>query len=89
MKVRKIIAYLKSYRFYLRFDKWGKYSYIDRPMIIDTNKGHVIIKDKFRCQPGLRLELLNASSSITIGSNVSIGQNFHVTSGGGLIIGNM
>jgi len=88
MKLRKIIAYIKSYRYFLKFTKFGKLSYIDRPMLIDINHGNVEIGDMFRIQPGLRMELLNKNSNIRIGKNVSIGQNFHVTSGGDLNIGN-
>ena len=87
MKLRKIIAHIISYKYFFKFDKFGKKSYIDRPIIVDVNKGHIVVKDKFRVQPGLRMELLNKESSINIGENVSIGQNFHITSGGNLKIG--
>lgn len=88
MKLRKLYWHLRSYKYFIKFSKFGKYSYIDRPMFIDVNGGKVFIKDKFRVQPGLRMELLDGNSAIEIGENVSIGQNFHITSGGKLKIGN-
>ena len=87
MKLRKIIAHIISYKYFFKFDKFGKKSYIDRPIIIDINNGHISIKDKFRVQPGMRMELIDKNSYININENVSIGQNFHITSGGKLNIG--
>ncbi|WP_052466566.1 acyltransferase [Beduini massiliensis] len=87
MRVRKIYWHILSYKYKLKFKKFGKYSYIAKPLFIDINRGKVITKDKLRIQPGLRMELLNKDSSILIGENVSIGQNFHITSGGKLEIG--
>lgn len=88
IKIRKICAHILSYKYYFLFTSFGNKSYIDRPMSVDVNHGCVKIGNKFRIQPGLRMELLDSNSNIIIGENVSIGQNFHITSGGNLNIGN-
>lgn len=87
MKLRKIYWHILSYKYKFKFEKFGKYSYIAKPLFIDVNKGKVITKNKLRIQPGIRMELLDKDSSILIGENVSIGQNFHIISGGKLEIG--
>lgn len=88
MKARKIFWYLVSFKYFISFKKFGKYSYICKPMSIDVNHGNVFIGDRFRIQHGMRMELLDNNSSIKIGENVSMGQNVHITSGGSLKIGN-
>lgn len=88
MKLRKIFWHIISYKYLFKFKSFGYMSYISKPMIIDVNHGQVEINNKFRVQPGMRMELLDKKSEIIIGQNVSIGQNFHITSGGKLQIGN-
>lgn len=86
MKLRKIYWHIISYKYFFKFNSFGSKSYIAKPMFIDKNGGKIFIKNKFRVQPGMRMELLDKKSEILIGENVSIGQNFHITSGGKLEI---
>lgn len=88
MKVRKIYWHILSYKYKFKFEHFGKYSYIAPTLFIDKNHGVISTGEKLRIQPRMRMELLDESASITIGSNVSIGQNFHIISGGKLEIGN-
>lgn len=87
MKIRKIFWHVISFKYFFKFKHFGMMSYISKPMIIDINHGNVSIGEKFRVQPGMRMELLNKYSNINIGKNVSIGQNLHIISSGNLIIG--
>ena len=69
------------------FLKIGFPSYICKPLAIYRPKG-IYIGKKVRIQPGARMETHN-NGRIEIHDDVSIGQNFHVTSGGNenLVIG--
>lgn len=87
MKLRKIFAFIKSYKYKLYFNSYGSMSYIDRPLYIDKNNGFISTGNKLRIQPGLRMEITSCEGEIEIGDNVSIGQNVHITSGGKLKIG--
>nr|BCB22820.1 acyltransferase [Erysipelothrix tonsillarum] len=87
MKTKKILWGVISLKYKIIFKKFGKLSYIMKPLGIIINGGKVVFGDYIRVQPGLRMELLDKSSTITIGENVSIGQNVHITSGGTLSIG--
>lgn len=60
-------------------------SYIGVP-IVTSGLNRVIINKRVRILPGLRMETYN-KGSIIIEENVSIGQNFHITSAGNLLIG--
>lgn len=63
-------------------------SYIGKPIFISTIKGMKFGK-RVRIYPGMRAEIVNTESKITIGDNVSIGQNFHIVSANSnLIVGN-
>lgn len=63
-------------------------SYIGKPILI-TKKDKLKIGKKTRIYPGLRCEIVNNDSTVAIGSNVSIGQNFHIVScDDNLVIGN-
>jgi acetyltransferase-like isoleucine patch superfamily enzyme len=63
-------------------------SYIGKPIYISRGKG-ISCGRRVRIYPGLRAELVNKDSYISIGDNASIGQNFHVVSyNDNLIIGN-
>lgn len=68
------------------FGRFGFPSYIGKPVYIGMPK-RIFIGDKVRIFPGARLEVVDKKSSIIIGDDVSIGQNFHITSGGQLTIG--
>jgi acetyltransferase-like isoleucine patch superfamily enzyme len=68
------------------FGKIGFPSYIGRPIFL---KGidKVFIGKRVRIFPNLRLEVHGADARISIGNNVAIGQNVHITSAENLIIG--
>lgn len=69
----------------LSFGKIGKMTYMGKPNSLYGTK-NVFLGNKVRIQPGCRLEAHNGGS-ITIGDDVSIGQNFHCTAAGKLVIG--
>ena len=66
---------------YKPFIKIGNYSYLGKPLLILGRK-RIAMGDKVRILPGLRAEVHGDQGMIKIGSNISIGQNFHVTAGG-------
>lgn len=59
--------------------KIGIPSYIGKPIYISNFK-RLFLGTKVRIYPGMRSETVNKRSTIKIGNNVSIGQNFHVVS---------
>lgn len=62
--------------------------YIGKPKFIKKLSG-LYLGQKVRIYPGLRVELEGENPKITIGNNVSIGQDCHfVSSSGNLVIGN-
>lgn len=68
---------------------FGKYelpSYIGKPIYIGNFK-RIFIGKKVRIFPNARIEVVDTKSSIVFEENISIGQNFHITSGSDLIIG--
>lgn len=67
------------------FKKFSFPSHIGVPLFSYGLKG-VSIGARVRIMPGLRIET-HKNGNITIEENVSIGQNFHITSAGNLIIG--
>lgn len=54
-------------------------SYIGKPIFISNIK-NIHFGRKVRIYPGLRAEIVDEKSSITVGNNVSIGHNFHAVS---------
>ena len=65
----------------------GNLTYIGRPTFIEGRKG-ISIGSRTRIFPAIRMEAIG-TGEISIGNNVAIEQNVHITSGGGtLIIGN-
>lgn len=78
---------LRAVAYKLRFGKIGRLSYIGKPIILEGIK-RVNIGNKVRIYPGVRMEVYGENGKITIEDNVSIGQNFHVTSSSSeLVIG--
>jgi acetyltransferase-like isoleucine patch superfamily enzyme len=67
------------------FKKISFPSHIGVP-IFTKGLNRVIIKKQVRILPGVRIET-HGSGTITFEENITIGQNFHVTSAGNLIIG--
>lgn len=86
MKIKKIWWLIKSLRYHIFMNKFGRFSYIGGCIGL-INKGTINIFDRVRIQPGLRIETIDKNSRIEIHKNTSIGQNFHITSGGNLVIG--
>ncbi len=68
------------------FGKYGLPSYIGKPVFIGNFK-RIFIGKRVRIFPGARIEVVDKNSSIVFEDNISIGQNFHITSGGNLVIG--
>ena len=71
------------YRF--RFGHIGKKCYIGKPIFLAGTK-NIFFDEEVRIYPGCRLETFG-EGKIEIQKDVSIGQNFHCTSAGNLVIG--
>jgi acetyltransferase-like isoleucine patch superfamily enzyme len=82
----KIFWMLRGLLYKPFFGKFGFPSYIGKPIFIGNFK-RIFIGKRVRIFPGARIEVLDKNSSIVFEDNISIGQNFHVTSAGHLIIG--
>jgi acetyltransferase-like isoleucine patch superfamily enzyme len=67
------------------FNKFSFPSHIGIPIFTSGLK-NVVINKRVRIMPGLRIETHN-NGKIVFEENVSIGQNFHITSASNLIIG--
>ncbi|ATP57991.1 lipopolysaccharide biosynthesis protein [Pedobacter ginsengisoli] len=67
------------------FKKFSFPSYIGLPLFTLGLK-RVIVNKRVRIFPGLRIET-HGEGTVTFEQGVSIGQNFHITSAGNLIIG--
>jgi len=68
------------------FGKFGFPSYIGKPVFIENFK-RIFIGKRVRIFPGARIQVVGTDASIIFEDNISIGQNFHITSIGELIIG--
>lgn len=68
------------------FKKFSFPSHIGIP-IFTLGLKKVVVEKRVRILPGVRIET-HHEGTITFEENVSIGQNFHITSAGNLIIGN-
>lgn len=82
----KIFWILRGLLYKPFFGKFGLPSYIGKPVYIGNFK-RIFIGNRVRILPGSRIEVINNESSIIFEGNISIGQNFHITSAGNLIIG--
>ena len=67
------------------FGKFEFPSYIGKPTFL-RNMKRIFIGKKVRIFPGSRIEVVDNKSSITFKNNITIGQNFHITSAGDLIL---
>jgi acetyltransferase-like isoleucine patch superfamily enzyme len=67
------------------FGKYNLPSYIGKPVYI-KNINRIFIGSKVRIFPGSRIEVVDKKSSITFKNNITIGQNFHITSAGNLVL---
>lgn len=86
MKLKKIFWLIKSFIYKCYFKKFGNMSYIAKPIFL-SGVDKVIIENRVRIYPGMRMECIGDSSKILIKENTSIGQNLHLISNGNLIIG--
>lgn len=87
MNLAKCFWAIRGILYKLKFKKFGNLSYIGKPISLLGVK-NVSVGDKVRIYPGVRIETHGDNATIEIKKNVSIGQNFHITSGGpDLIIG--
>lgn len=71
---------IRALSYKLVFGKIGNFSYIGKPVSLEGIR-RIKIGNKVRIYPGARLETYN-NGMIDIRDNVSIGQNFHITSSG-------
>jgi acetyltransferase-like isoleucine patch superfamily enzyme len=79
MNIAKYFWAIRAIIYKTQFEKVGKLSYIGKPICLEGKKG-IKIGEKVRIYPGARIETYGAEGSIYIKDNVSIGQNFHITS---------
>lgn len=85
-KIIKIYYVLISIRYKFSFQKFGKLSYIKRPIYI-PNKKNIIIGERVsiwngaRIEPVLKYKNQKMNPKIIIEDTVKIQQNFHCTSG--------
>lgn len=87
MDIVKIVWAIRGIIYKFVFKKIGTMSYLGKPIFVKNPKG-ILIGSKVRIYPGLRIETYGVNGKIIIEENVSIGQNFHITSSGSpLIIG--
>ena len=79
MNYQKIIWFIKTMFLRLKIGHIGLVTYVGPPMFIYGGR-RIYIGNRVRIFPGSRMETHN-NGSIYIEENVSIGQNFHLTSG--------
>lgn len=84
----KLGWFIRGLFYKLFFGKYQLPSYIGKPLYI-SNINRIIIEKRVRIFPYFRMEVLDKNSSLIIRENTSIGQNFHIISGGGnnLVVG--
>lgn len=79
MNIVKYFWALRAVFYKVRFKQIGNFSYMGKPMYLQGT-GRVKIGNKVRILPGVRIETYGTEGTIEIKDNVSIGQNFHITS---------
>lgn len=79
MNATKAKWYIRTILTKWRYGKVGGHSYIGRSIFIQRPE-KLFIGSDVRIYPGMRAEMTTEKATITIGDNVSIGQNFHVVS---------
>lgn len=79
MQFVKFIWAFRAVIYKLRFSKIGNMTYVGKPTFLLGTK-NISIGNRVRIYPGVRMEAHGSNGYITIEDNVSIGQNFHVTS---------
>lgn len=83
--ILKLFWMLRALFYKLQFGHFGFFSYIGKPIFLKKCR-NIFIGSRVRIFPGARMEVHGKLSSITISDNISIGQNLHIISGGGLIV---
>lgn len=71
---------LRCIYYKIQFGKLLLPSYLGKPIYISQNRKNIFWGKMVRIYPGSRMEVIDKSGKIIIGNNVSIGQNFHITS---------
>lgn len=79
MSIVKLVWGIRAILYKPFLKEIGLPSYIGKPIYISSKK-NISLGKRVRIYPGIRAELVDRNSSIRIGNNVSIGQNFHVVS---------
>jgi acetyltransferase-like isoleucine patch superfamily enzyme len=82
----KIFWLLRAILYRLFFKKLSFPSYIGKPIFL-MGVHNISLGTRVRIYPMSRIEVHGEGSEIIIEDNVGIGQNFHIISGGKLIIG--
>lgn len=89
MNLRKYFWAMRALIYKFRFGKCGIFNYIGKTTNISNHAKNIRLGNKVRIYPGLRAEIVDDQGKITIGDDVSIGQNLQITSyHGNLTIGN-
>jgi acetyltransferase-like isoleucine patch superfamily enzyme len=84
MNIVKYFWAIRAVMYKVSFKKIGRFSYIGKPVYLQGTK-NVDIGNKVRIYPGVRIETHGDDGKIIIADNVSIGQNFHITSSGSVL----
>lgn len=79
MQFIKLLWAFRAVMYKVTFGKMGNMTYIGKPTSILGSK-NIFVGNRVRIYPGVRMEAHGLNGYITIEDNVSIGQNFHVTS---------
>lgn len=79
MQLIKYVWAVRAILYKVRFGKIGKMSYLGKPIFLLGTR-NIYIGNRVRIYPGARMEAHGQNGKITFQDNVSIGQNFHVTS---------
>lgn len=79
MQFIKLLWASRAFMYKVTFGRMGNMTYIGKPAFILGSK-NIFVGNRVRIFPGVRMEAHGLNGYITIEDNVSIGQNFHVTS---------
>lgn len=77
----KFFWFLRAMIYKLLLGEFAIPSYLGKPLFISNYK-RIFLEKKVRILPGARIEVIDKKSSIYIHEDTSIGQNFHIISGG-------
>lgn len=83
--IYRIFWVLKTLIYVPFLGKFGFPSYIANPIYL-KRLNRIFVGKKVRILPHSRIEVTSKKASITFEDNISIGQNFHITAGGNLLI---